>query len=266
MPLLKSKSKKAFSKNVETEMHEGKPQDQSLAIAYSMKRKAEKKKCEGGEAMAEGGDVEVGVNMPAYSKEEEEKLRRQGLKAATGKSEAGQAMRAKHPEEAKKKHEQALEELRVMPNPKMDNMAEGGSVEGGYQDPCSEPGCADESHEHMNEEAGGYMSESAPEEEPTEQGLTGSGYQTGAHELDMVKRALKKYFSEGGEVANETSPVADFEPNEFDDLVNRDDLSSSYTGSNSGDEAGDEENDKRVNGVVARAMTRYFKQRNPNPA
>lgn len=51
MPLLKSKSKKAFSKNVATEMDAGKPQDQSLAIAYSMKRQAAKKK------MASGGQV-----------------------------------------------------------------------------------------------------------------------------------------------------------------------------------------------------------------
>jgi hypothetical protein len=43
MPLVKSKSKKAFSKNVSTEMHAGKPQKQALAIAYSVKRKAKKK-------------------------------------------------------------------------------------------------------------------------------------------------------------------------------------------------------------------------------
>ena len=49
MPLLPGKSKKAFSKNVETEMDNGKPQKQSLAIAYSMKKKRKK--------MAEGGKV-----------------------------------------------------------------------------------------------------------------------------------------------------------------------------------------------------------------
>lgn len=51
MPLIKGKSQKAFSHNVETEMQSGKPQDQSVAIAYSMKRKAKKK-------MAKGGPVE----------------------------------------------------------------------------------------------------------------------------------------------------------------------------------------------------------------
>jgi len=51
MPLMKSKSKKAFEHNVEAEMHAGKPKDQSLAIAYSVKRKASKKK------YAQGGPV-----------------------------------------------------------------------------------------------------------------------------------------------------------------------------------------------------------------
>lgn len=40
MPLLKGKSSKAFSHNVETEMEHGKPQKQAVAIAYAMKRKA----------------------------------------------------------------------------------------------------------------------------------------------------------------------------------------------------------------------------------
>lgn len=38
MPLSQGKSKKSFSKNVETEMNAGKPQKQALAIAYSVKR------------------------------------------------------------------------------------------------------------------------------------------------------------------------------------------------------------------------------------
>ena len=43
MPLKKSKSKKAFSENVATEMNAGKPQKQALAIAYSVKRNAKGK-------------------------------------------------------------------------------------------------------------------------------------------------------------------------------------------------------------------------------
>ena len=44
MPLVKSKSKEAFQKNVKAEMKSGKPLKQGLAIAYSVKREATKKK------------------------------------------------------------------------------------------------------------------------------------------------------------------------------------------------------------------------------
>lgn len=43
MPLIKSKSKEAFKKNVSTEAKSGKPLKQALAIAYSMQRKKKKK-------------------------------------------------------------------------------------------------------------------------------------------------------------------------------------------------------------------------------
>ena len=43
MPLIKSTSKKAFSKNVSKEMAAGKPQKQAVAIAYAEKRAAAKK-------------------------------------------------------------------------------------------------------------------------------------------------------------------------------------------------------------------------------
>lgn len=46
MPLNKGRSattKKGFSQNVKTEMKAGKPQKQAVAIAYSEKRKGEKK-------------------------------------------------------------------------------------------------------------------------------------------------------------------------------------------------------------------------------
>lgn len=43
MPITKSSSKKAFTKNLKTELKSGKPLKQSLAIAYSVKRQAKKK-------------------------------------------------------------------------------------------------------------------------------------------------------------------------------------------------------------------------------
>jgi hypothetical protein len=50
MPLIHSKRPSAFKKNIETEMHAGKPQKQAVAIAYSLKRGAEHK--------ADGGMVD----------------------------------------------------------------------------------------------------------------------------------------------------------------------------------------------------------------
>ena len=43
MPLTKSKSKKAFKKNIAAEIRAGKTQKQAAAIAYSVQRKAKKK-------------------------------------------------------------------------------------------------------------------------------------------------------------------------------------------------------------------------------
>jgi hypothetical protein len=44
VPLVKSASKGAFRKNIKAEVKSGKPMKQSLAIAYSVKRKAQGKK------------------------------------------------------------------------------------------------------------------------------------------------------------------------------------------------------------------------------
>lgn len=43
MPLTKSKSEKAFEKNIKTEVRAGKPVKQAVAIAYAVKREAQKK-------------------------------------------------------------------------------------------------------------------------------------------------------------------------------------------------------------------------------
>lgn len=50
MPLIHGKSKRAFEENIKSEREAGKPMKQSLAIAYAVKRKAQKK--------ALGGEIE----------------------------------------------------------------------------------------------------------------------------------------------------------------------------------------------------------------
>lgn len=47
MPLVKSKSKKAFGENIAKERKEGKPEKQAVAIAYAVKREAEHKRRKG---------------------------------------------------------------------------------------------------------------------------------------------------------------------------------------------------------------------------
>jgi hypothetical protein len=47
MPLVKSASPAAFRKNVKAEMAAGKPQKQAVAIAYSVKREAQKSPSKG---------------------------------------------------------------------------------------------------------------------------------------------------------------------------------------------------------------------------
>jgi hypothetical protein len=44
MPLIKSRSNKARSENIATEMRAGKPRAQAIAIGYSEQRQARKKK------------------------------------------------------------------------------------------------------------------------------------------------------------------------------------------------------------------------------
>jgi hypothetical protein len=104
MPLTHSKSKKAFSKNVSAEMHAGKPQDQALAIAYNVKRKA--KKASGGTVesgsrdmnMAEGGDdfVSTEENEQRWKKTYKEALERHKAAGKPQHEAAKEAMNEAH--------------------------------------------------------------------------------------------------------------------------------------------------------------------------
>lgn len=58
MPLIKSKSKKAVSENIKTEMQSGKPQKQSIAIALNVQRKNKSKMADGGPVAPKNIDPE----------------------------------------------------------------------------------------------------------------------------------------------------------------------------------------------------------------
>lgn len=97
MPLIKSKSKKAMSKNIATEMHHGKPQKQAIAIAYAVRRKAMKHKAHGGEieqAMSEHAKEEL-KDLEKLEHEHEEMLSDKDLmehEAAEEEEKEGMAM------------------------------------------------------------------------------------------------------------------------------------------------------------------------------
>lgn len=76
---------------------------------------------------------------------------------------------------------------------------------------------------------------------------------------DIVDRIMAKRMSKGGRVSNQEhgkddEDLADFSPNEFDDLVLRDDLEAHDTDANSGDELDDEQENEDRRGIVTRIM------------
>ena len=70
MPLIKSKSDKAFKSNIKAEIAAGKPQKQAVAIAYSVKRAA--KKSDGGEI--DGEEIDTAKQMTRAQKFKSAKL------------------------------------------------------------------------------------------------------------------------------------------------------------------------------------------------
>ena len=65
MPLIKSKSEKAFKKNIATEVKAGKPVKQAVAIAYSTKRNAPEKMASGGVSLSVGRGEKLPVEKGA---------------------------------------------------------------------------------------------------------------------------------------------------------------------------------------------------------
>lgn len=86
MPLIKSKSDKAFKKNIKAEIAAGKPPKQAVAIAYSVKRRAEQGKKDGGQVNLSVGrgekmPVDRGAGLTAKGREKYNRETGSNLKA-----------------------------------------------------------------------------------------------------------------------------------------------------------------------------------------
>jgi hypothetical protein len=284
MPLVEGKSKQSFEKNLKTEMHHDKPLKQSLAIAYAMKRKAQKKKAMGGDAsMCEhGGPEKCSVGCYAEGGAIDSWTRREdnekGVHRAAptdqdkGRSTSGAAL---HPsfsisdemdvDAAKMKHKKVLDEIRSMKKP--DLMAEGGYI-GSYKSNDSDPDLDGDDPSPMMEESIEHPDshDSMISRDVVNQlGDEDEGF----GDMDAIHPAVlrimmghEKGYSEGGQVANEetgestTTPekMAKWKDNEFDNLALRDDLEFDSTGTNAGDSFGDAREDEDRNDIVSRIM------------
>lgn len=219
MPLSHGKGEKAFSHNVSTEMHHGKPLKQSLAIAYSLKRKAQHK--------AHGGKIHDEEMASAYL-----------------------PMPEKHEKHnAAAEHEEAKHLNQHMAHGgKMHHMAKGGMA---HDEKATCAACK-AGLPHSHHAHGGDVHHDQHMDEHYED------HHEDHHEHDdVVGHILKKlpHYSQGGRVANHTPIVAGFKPNEFDDLVLRDDLESTHnTGKDDGDFLGDAREDHDRHDTVAQIL------------
>ena len=229
MPLIHGKSDRAFKQNIKTEMKEGKDMKQSLAIAYNLKRKAQK--------MAKGGDVEMAKQDAEMSggkylphMEEDEVSQPQDV---IGKfAQGGEAM--------KTRRERALEAAMGMLN------QHGEHEEGpeGTEDDSSVPFERTISHPLENQH--------------DKEDMVGK----------IMKQRMHTY-AQGGEVEEKehSDDLADFDENDFDRLDQESAPSSAdYTDASSGDEDGDKGEDMRRKDMISQIMrSRKLKDRLPSP-
>jgi hypothetical protein len=231
MPLIEGKSPKSFSKNVSTEMHSGKPQKQSLAIAYNMKRKAQARK------MAEGGFIEDNYQSKSSANHQTDVRKIDEYASGYGSHEGNDV---RHNSSAMSEDERSLNqhgEREQGPYGHENMMADGGFITDNEQD---------ESHQFDMMTDGKQM----PQEHFEEGGL--------------VDRVYKKHYSQGGVVSNEgedkLSMMADSDPNEFDELVLDGGEDFNYNEENSGDAIGNEREDEDRNDIVSRIMKSQAKK------
>ncbi len=228
MPLKHSKSKKAFESNLRTEMKAGKPRDQSLAIAYSVKRKTgHKKMAEGGQAQenpehqsgksglvrgtTEANLNQRGVNQMGHkgssggTSEAGAYLRDYGSQPEKQKSDYGKR-RAAWPKEI---HKKTLEEMKSMPKPKLQKLARGRMVEsdviklakGGQIDP------EDQRHSRIDDEMGGSIEDDqSPDLDPAD---GDDSERTQPVDEFMSTNRMSPMLAEGGHIEEDEDNYAD---------------------------------------------------------
>lgn len=184
-------------------MHEGKPMNQSLAIAYALKRRA-KKMANGGMLTKEGYESKAsGPHQDEFHEAMPEK--------------SGYVM---HEEDDKKHNEMAMHEDERMLN-------QHGDMEEGP-----------EGHDTMKEDEphmahGGMMKPMHGEQSMAhEEDMVG-----------RVMKKRQMMYSKGGMVANDTPIEADFDENDFDYLAKHDGLESEGTDNERGNEYGADHSD-----------------------
>ncbi len=119
MPLVKSKSEKAFKKNISTEVKAGKPVKQAVAIAYSVKRGAQKMK-DGGEPRL---SVSRGEKLPTSRGAGLTQKGRDKINRATGSNLKAPAPHPKTKADAGRKASFCAR-MSGMPGPKRDEKGE----------------------------------------------------------------------------------------------------------------------------------------------
>lgn len=119
MPLVKSKSEKAFKKNISTEVKAGKPVKQAVAIAYSVKRGAQKMK-DGGEPRL---SVSRGEKLPTNRGAGLTQKGRDKINRATGSNLKAPAPHPKTKADAGRKASFCAR-MSGMPGPKRDEKGE----------------------------------------------------------------------------------------------------------------------------------------------
>jgi hypothetical protein len=219
MPLKTGKSDKTFKQNVKTEYEAGKPLKQSLAIAYSMKKKS-KKYAEGGNTEAQTKQLKrersnyentqakrgesygkvPGVHAPSYSSGKDQ-----------GQSIAGDLVRrapshkkTEYSEATKNEHKRVLGEMKSQ---KTGYFSEGGQIKDNYQS-------KDADHFQFTGKSEDPQAECEKSELPGRKHVAMAMYeddrdlnQHGEHEEG--RQGNEGHYAEGGEMEDPKDPIKD---------------------------------------------------------